>query len=268
MKNSENVRALAREPGVSKSLLYWWKQRAEGRLKPKEPGTAEDPRDRRVRELEKKVGELEGVIGQKTLELDFFAGALRRIGEKRQRGSNSGETASTRKSGRGCNRSGLSILRMCDLATVSRASFYRHWDKKAPREAEMALRDVIQRMAVVHRFYGYRRVAVLVQREGYEVGAKKVHRLMKEDNLLAVRRRKFVATTDSAHRTCVCKRSLSIWQWCWMPSHGALWAGRWHGICKHLCRWRPWNLRSTAVGPAQAWCTTPTEGHNMPATST
>jgi putative transposase len=94
---------------------------------------------------------------------------------------------------------GLSIQRMCEMATVSRASFYRHWEKKAPTEAEMALRDAIQRMAVGHRFYGYRRIAILVQREGYEVGTKKVRRLMKEDNLLAVRRRKFVATTDSDH---------------------------------------------------------------------
>jgi putative transposase len=94
---------------------------------------------------------------------------------------------------------GLSIQRMCEMAMVSRASFYRSWETKAPTEAEMALRDAIQRMAVTHRFYGYRRIAVLVQREGYEVGAKKVRRLMKEDNLLAVRRRKFIATTDSDH---------------------------------------------------------------------
>ncbi|MBV8476288.1 MAG: IS3 family transposase [Acidobacteria bacterium] len=88
---------------------------------------------------------------------------------------------------------------MCEMATVSRASFYRSWQNKAPTQAEMALRDAIQRIAVTHRFYGYRRIAVLVQREGYEVGAKKVRRLMKEDNLLSVRRRKFVATTDSDH---------------------------------------------------------------------
>src|SRR5687767_9600355 len=94
---------------------------------------------------------------------------------------------------------GLSIRRMREMATVSRASFYRSWEKKAPSEAEMALRHAIQRMAVTHRFYGYRRIAVLVQREGYEVGAKKVRGLMKEDNLLAVRRRKFVVTTDSDH---------------------------------------------------------------------
>ena len=60
---------------------------------------------------------------------------------------------------------------MCEMAAVRRASFYRSWENKAPTEAEMALRDVIQRVAVTHRFYGYRRIAVLVQREGYEVGA-------------------------------------------------------------------------------------------------
>lgn len=104
MKGGANVRALARELGVPKSLLYWWKQRAEGRLKPKQSDSAEDPRDRRVRDLEKKVGELEGIIGKKTLELDFFAGALRRVEETRQKRGNSGERTSTPRSAGGCNR--------------------------------------------------------------------------------------------------------------------------------------------------------------------
>ncbi len=95
--------------------------------------------------------------------------------------------------------SGLSIVRMCELMGISRASFYRHWESQAPTEAETALRDAIQRVAVAHRFYGYRRVAVLVQREGFAVGVNKVWRVMQEDNLLAVRRRKFVVTTDSEH---------------------------------------------------------------------
>jgi putative transposase len=88
---------------------------------------------------------------------------------------------------------------MCQLAGVSRASFYRSWEEKAPRAAEAALRDAIQRAAIQHRCYGYRRIQVLIEREGYRVGAKKVRRLMREDNLLAVRRRKFVVTTDSDH---------------------------------------------------------------------
>jgi len=98
-----HIRDLAKELGVPVSGLYRWKQLAEGRA---EPGAdaSEDPRERRVRELEKKVRELEGVIGQKTLELDFFAGALRRIKESRQQRSNDGETASTRKCAGGWKR--------------------------------------------------------------------------------------------------------------------------------------------------------------------
>jgi transposase-like protein len=104
MKTCDNVKSLAKELGVARQQLYWWKQRAEQRANPREPGATEDPRDRRIRELTKKVAELEGVIGQKTLELDFFAGALRRIEESRQKTGISGETASTQKSVSGCNR--------------------------------------------------------------------------------------------------------------------------------------------------------------------
>ena len=88
---------------------------------------------------------------------------------------------------------------MCELAGVSRASFYRHWEEREPTAAETELRGAIQRLALAHRYYGYRRIAVLLQREGLVAGAKKVRRLMREDNLLAIRRRKFVVTTDSNH---------------------------------------------------------------------
>ena len=88
---------------------------------------------------------------------------------------------------------------MCELAGVSRASFYRHWEEREPAVAETELRGAIQRLALAHRYYGYRRIAVLLQREGFAARAKKVRRLMREDNLLAIRRRKFVATTDSDH---------------------------------------------------------------------
>jgi transposase-like protein len=79
MKDCPNVKVLAEELGVARQLLYVWKQRAEGRRKVSGAGGSEDPRERRIQELEKQAGELKGVIGQKTLEADFFAGALRRI---------------------------------------------------------------------------------------------------------------------------------------------------------------------------------------------
>jgi transposase-like protein len=104
MKTCQNVKVLAKELGVARQQLYMWRQQAEGRKKASDPGASEDPRDRRIRDLEKKVGELQGCIGQKTLELDFFAGALRRIEESRQRKGKTGATASTPKSAGGCNR--------------------------------------------------------------------------------------------------------------------------------------------------------------------
>jgi putative transposase len=90
---------------------------------------------------------------------------------------------------------------MCELAAVSRASFYRDWEQKAPREVEVALRDAVQRTALAHRDHGYRRITPLIQRAGFVVGEEKIRRILRSDNLLAVRRRKFVVTTtDSNHR--------------------------------------------------------------------
>jgi putative transposase len=94
----------------------------------------------------------------------------------------------------------LSIERMCALTGVSRASYYRHWRRVVPRREQTALRDVLQRMAIAHRHYGYRRLRALLRREGWAVNHKRVLRLMRTDNLLCLRRRAFVpATTESRH---------------------------------------------------------------------
>lgn len=94
----------------------------------------------------------------------------------------------------------LSIERMCALAGVSRAGYYRRWRQIAPRREETAVRDALQRFAVSHRHYGYRRLNALLRRDGWAVNHKRVLRLMRTDNLLCLRRRAFVpATTDSRH---------------------------------------------------------------------
>src|SRR5881227_2819542 len=79
---------------------------------------------------------------------------------------------------------GLSIERMCALAGVSRASYYRHWRRVAPEREQIELRDVLQRLAVGHRHYGYRRLTALLRREGWAVNHKRILRLMRTDNLL------------------------------------------------------------------------------------
>lgn len=89
---------------------------------------------------------------------------------------------------------------MCRLAGVSRAGYYRHWRQSAPRQEETGLRDVIQRLALANRHYGYRRIGALLGREGWQVNHKRVLRVMGEDNLLCLRTRPFVPrTTDSRH---------------------------------------------------------------------
>jgi putative transposase len=89
---------------------------------------------------------------------------------------------------------------MCTLASVNRAGYYRRWQASAPRQAETALRDRLQQLALAHRHYGYRRLAALLRRDGWRINHKRVLRLTRQDNLLCLRKKAFVpATTHSTH---------------------------------------------------------------------
>ena len=95
----------------------------------------------------------------------------------------------------------LSIERMCELARVSRASFYRSLKEQQPAEEETEVRSTIQQIALEHRRrYGYRRITAELRRRGMQVNHKRVLRLMRRDSLLALRRRRFVVTTNSDHK--------------------------------------------------------------------
>lgn len=94
----------------------------------------------------------------------------------------------------------LSIESMCRLGQVSRAGFYRHWQQREPGVEETELRAQVQQIALTHRRnYGYRRVTQELRQQGWAVNRKRVARIMAADNLLCVRRRRFVLTTDSTH---------------------------------------------------------------------
>lgn len=84
------------------------------------------------------------------------------------------------------------VQRLCRLAGVSRATYYRHMAVDTAEELEHELQDAIQHICLRHKYYGYRRVNVTLRRQGYVVNAKKVLRLMREDNLLAMRRKPFL----------------------------------------------------------------------------
>jgi putative transposase len=95
---------------------------------------------------------------------------------------------------------GLTVERMVKLAGVSRASYYRFGENtEVGPDRDMDLRDAIQRIALDWSAYGRRRMTEELRRRGWTVNHKRVHRIMREDNLLCLRKRKFVVTTNSNH---------------------------------------------------------------------
>jgi putative transposase len=88
---------------------------------------------------------------------------------------------------------------MCQLGQVSRAGFYRSLCATPTGDPDLELRDALQRVALEFPSYGWPRMTRELVRRGWVVNHKRVYRLMREDNLLCLRKRKFVVTTDSAH---------------------------------------------------------------------
>jgi transposase-like protein len=91
LKSCANVTELSKELGIDREVLYKWRARMEG-------GEGVGRRESRERQR----GEVEGLkrlLAEKTLEVDFFKGALQKVAARRQNNSGSGEKASTTKSG-------------------------------------------------------------------------------------------------------------------------------------------------------------------------
>ena len=96
---------------------------------------------------------------------------------------------------------GPSIEHLCPLGGVSRAGFYRFGEVREPKRAETDLRDKIQAAALRNRFYGYRRIGRELWRlHGLQINHKHLRRLMREDNLLCLRKKPFVPYTTNSRR--------------------------------------------------------------------
>lgn len=105
----------------------------------------------------------------------------------------------TGSQGEGSGRA-VAVDHLCALTQVNRAAYYRAWAASAPLVEETALRDVVQRLCLANRFYGYRRIGALLRRDGWCVNHKRLVRIMRQDNLLCLRKPLFrPATTDSRH---------------------------------------------------------------------
>src|SRR6185503_6645536 len=95
---------------------------------------------------------------------------------------------------RGAAAKGQTVSALCQRNGLNRAGFYR---VRTPRQAtpvEMEIRDEMQQIAGGIA-YGDRRITAELQKRGFAVNHKRVLRMMREDNLLCVRRRTFIVTT-------------------------------------------------------------------------
>jgi putative transposase len=94
---------------------------------------------------------------------------------------------------------GKAVNALCQMTGLSRAGFYRFRKPRQSSPVAMEIRDQVQKLAIQWPTYGYRRITAALRQRGYEVNHKRVLRMMREDNLLCGRNRKFVVTTDSRH---------------------------------------------------------------------
>src|SRR6266852_6839217 len=104
MKTCENIHSLARELKLQRKLLYTWKYQLEGRPEPRHANLATTAEERKDKQLRDEITKLTSALADKTLEINFFQSALRRIEEGRQNSTETGGAASMRKSRLGRNR--------------------------------------------------------------------------------------------------------------------------------------------------------------------
>ncbi len=87
MNGCGNIVKLAREIGITRRLLYVWRDRLE----------ETNPVASRELILRKQILRLKRALANKTLEVDFFRRALQRVGARRPKKSSLGDEASIRK---------------------------------------------------------------------------------------------------------------------------------------------------------------------------
>jgi transposase InsO family protein len=95
----------------------------------------------------------------------------------------------------------LSIAKSCQALEVSRCGYYK-WINKSESTAkndDVDLRNEMQEIVMEFPGYGYRRVTAELRNRGYAVNRKRVLKLMREDNLLCLKKKFRLVTTDSNH---------------------------------------------------------------------
>ena len=202
MKTCQNIHELARELGVQRKLLYTWKYQFEGRPEPRHANLGISAEDRKEKQHRDEIAKLKIGLGRQNPGKRFFSKCL----AQGQGGTSAGHR-NWRLSiydvirSRAQEQGSLGMERMCQLAGVSRASYYRNLGSSgsgrggnggeggdpgsgAAAPSPLRLPDVLARHCSARGWWSI---------------DKRVARIMREDNLLAIRYRKYILTTDSQH---------------------------------------------------------------------
>ena len=94
LRTCDDVGELARELGLTQRCLYKWRTK----LEVVEPGEEASRPSTHTASYRKEIQQLKRLLAEKTMEVDFFKGALQKVEARRQKHGDSGETASTRRS--------------------------------------------------------------------------------------------------------------------------------------------------------------------------
>jgi transposase-like protein len=161
LETGSSIAEVARAFEVNPNVLHRWRREFRQGSGNAFPGPG------KARWDETQQAKLERKIGQQTLEIDFLKKCLQRIEEPRMVRALKWKTAvygQIQEQVRG--EAAMSIEGMCGLAKLSRAGYYRFLTTPQAGDADMDLRDAIQRIALEFPSYGRPRITAAAGRWG------------------------------------------------------------------------------------------------------
>ena len=132
---------------------------------------------------EEDVEKLHAKIGQLVVERDFFGESLRSMSVERRQQMEQSSAFSVIEPGH----PSLSVMRQCELVSISRSSF--HYQPVGETAENLALMRLVDAQFLETPWYGLRQMARHLRRDGHEVGRKRVRRLMAVMGLVPIYQR-------------------------------------------------------------------------------
>lgn len=97
------------------------------------------------------------------------------------------------------NNAEIPVRKACLGLGISKSGYYKRRRQGPPQDLNIAVRNTIQKIALEYPYYGYRRITAEMRRHGRQINHKRILRIMREDNLLCIRKKFKPMTTNSNH---------------------------------------------------------------------